>query len=207
MIKKKVLLTLLVVFFLVSSLSIVLAQDIEISEIIKQTTKANRPLGFFGFLQSILNSDEPIWAVCNGVCPIDCNPCGDMENSNLCYWGVKDTNKLTHFSLSDFCSDSLMPDSFDKMCYCIPPRTECRGGGQLGDIKCEGDLVFKCNELKVWEFTESCEFGCVDGICLSSPPPPTKLNYSLFIAFGIVGLFVIVIIILIIKRKKRRKRR
>lgn len=97
----------------------------------------------------------------------DCNPCQSGEIASMCTWHPDSMSAINFWnSASDYCNDWLAPYSdYNKQCYCSVPTTECSGGGEPGDRKCEGYEVWECSNSGVWEYVSNCEYSCSSGTC------------------------------------------
>ncbi|MEA3248135.1 MAG: hypothetical protein U9Q73_00340 [Nanoarchaeota archaeon] len=97
----------------------------------------------------------------------DCNPCQNGEVATQCTWHPDSMSVIDPWnSANEYCDDWLKPyDYYNKQCYCKTPTTQCSGGADPGDRKCQGDEVWRCDNSGTWEYVSDCDYGCSSGSC------------------------------------------
>lgn len=112
------------------------------------------------------------WGICEQYCFMydifgDCNPCQPGEVASMRAWHPDQMSYMNPWtSASAYCSDWLKPyPDYNQQAYCSVPTTECSGGADPGDRKCEGDEVWQCSNSGVWEYTSRCDYSCSSGSC------------------------------------------
>ena len=112
------------------------------------------------------------WGLCSQECWEltffgDCNPCKAGEVASMCGWHPDSMSVWDCWSSATaYCNDWLRPyPDYNKQCYCKVPTTECSGGGDPGDRKCEGSEVWECSNSGTWEYVSNCDYGCSSGSC------------------------------------------
>lgn len=128
--------------------------------------QANAGQGFFS------TSTGSTFGFCTQTCanlPFqgDCNPCGAGQVASMCSW-MPDTQSSinTWSSANAYCNDFLKPyNYYNRQCYCSTPSTQCSGGGDPGDRKCQSSEVWQCSNSGVWEYVSNCPYGCSSGSC------------------------------------------
>ena len=113
------------------------------------------------------------WGLCNQFCWEftffgDCSACQPGEVESACFISPDLYTSLTinWWSAGEYCSDWLAPEpDYNKQCYCVIPITQCSGGFDPGERKCQSSEVWQCSNSGVWEYVSNCDYGCVSGIC------------------------------------------
>jgi len=169
---KKILIVLMMSIFMFSLVSASMKitnipDDISSFEEWKQKViDANEGRGYFAV------TGETYWGVCDQFCWEydifgDCNACKAGEVETMCTWHPDYMSYLRPWtSASAYCNDWLKPNpDYNKQCWCAIPTTQCSGGADPGDRKCQYDEVWQCSNVGVWEYVSNCDYGCLSGSC------------------------------------------
>ena len=114
------------------------------------------------------------WGLCEQTCERlpwsgDCNPCGYGEVSSLCTWHKDSMSSMSpSSSANSYCNQVLKTyNYYNKQCFCKAPSTQCSGGADSGERKCQSGDVWECSNSGVWEYMSNCDYGCSSGTCES----------------------------------------
>jgi len=141
--------------------------DVESFEDFKiRILQANQDEGFFA------TATSNYWGVCDRTCASiifqgDCNPCTSGGVASMRTWHPDSMSVLdTWTSATSYCNDWLKPyNYYNQQAFCKVPTSECSGGADPGDRKCDGNDVLECSSSGVWEYEFDCDFDCSNGEC------------------------------------------
>jgi len=112
--------------------------------------QANQDDGFFSA------STGNYWGLCENTCIDlifggDCNPCdsGEVASSKGWHPDYNEYNELLVFCKIHFVMILLLDTTIIMFkLFVKTPTTECSGGGDPGDRKCEGNEIWECDNLE-----------------------------------------------------------
>lgn len=129
--------------------------------------EANREDGFLA-----TSGQDIYWGTCTQTCigllfVGDCNPCDPGDVASLRSWHGDEMSYYPYwYSADNYCNDWLRPyDYYNQQATCKSPTSQCSGGADPGDRKCEGYGVWECQDIGVWWYTANCDYGCSNGEC------------------------------------------
>ena len=112
------------------------------------------------------------WGLCQQTCTNlifqgDCNPCSYGEVASSRTWHPDSMSVMdTWTSATSYCNDWMKPyDYYNQQAFCKVPTSECSGGADPGDEKCQNGDVWECSSSGVWGFSNGCDYGCSNGNC------------------------------------------